>query len=432
MASIVFSSAAFWGDVMPYVPIANELVDRGHQVTYSLPRAHHAVLAGETFELHDNRSSFTHHDVLSDPAQLRMLDKQQGSTTGTAMVRYWAKKYLADEADAWTDATAEALEGADLLVTHPTAATLSAIPAQASNIPWVVGHLFPSMIPSRHTDPAGMNLSRLPGPVARMLRRTAWKTAPTMAAPIMQDKAINRVRARYGLPAKRGNMMVAWLDADATAVLASPAYAPPAPDWPKGVVSTGFTHWSGPPDSVLSPEIDSYLDEGDPPILVTMGTSTATIAGPIFRDAATALERLGLRGLFLVGTDENRRALDGVQGVFTFAPLGQVLDRCRAVIHQGGHGTVAATLQSGRPSIAIPMGFDQIAHGRRLTELGLGTMVPARERGVDRIQAAITQVLAADHANRASTFADELRAEDGVAAACDLIERTLELHADKP
>jgi rhamnosyltransferase subunit B len=411
---------------MPYVPIANELVERGHDVTYSLPAAHHEVLAHESFGLHDNGSTFSHHDVLSDPAQLEMMEKQQGSTTGTAMVRYWAKRYLADEADQWVDATAEALRGADLLVAHPTAATLSAIPAHAARIPWVVGHLFPSMIPSRYTDPAGVNLSRLPAPVARTLRRMVWRTAPMMASPIMQDRAINRVRARYDLPPKRGNMLVAWMDADATAVLASPRYTPPRADWPDRVTSTGFTPWPGPTGVELDSEIESYLSAGDPPVLVTMGTSTATIAGPILRDTEAALDRLGHRGLFLVGTDENRQALDHVDGVFRFAPLGQVLDRCQAVVHQGGHGTVTATIHAGLPSLALPMGFDQIAHGRRLTELGIGAMVEPRGRGVDSIAAAIASTLDDDVRHRARVFAADLQSEDGIASTCDLIERTLD------
>jgi UDP:flavonoid glycosyltransferase YjiC (YdhE family) len=342
------------------------------------------------------------------------------------MVRYWAKRYLAEEADQWVDATAEALRGADLLVAHPTAATLSAIPAQAARIPWVVGHLFPSMIPSRHTDPAGMNLSGLPEPFARALRRVAWKIAPTMASPIMQDKAINRVRARYDLPPKRGNVMVAWMDADATAVLASPRYTPPRADWPDRVTSTGFTPWSGPPGAELDPEIESHLAAGEPPVLVTMGTSTATIAGPILRDTAAALDRLGHRGLFLVGTDENQQALDDVDGVFRFAPLGQVLDRCQAVVHQCGHGTVTATIHAGLPSVALPMGFDQIAHGRRLTELGVGTMVSARGRGVHSIASAIASILDDEVRHRARSFAAALRLEKGTAATCDLIEEILD------
>lgn len=426
MAKIVFSSAAFWGDVMPYVPIANELVERGHDVTYSLPKAHHEVLAGERFALHDNRSSFSHHDVLADPAQLRMLERQHGSTTGTAMVRYWAKKYIADEAEQWAAATGEALAGADLLVSHPTAATLSAIPAEAAGIPWFVGQLFPTMIPSAHTDPAGMDLGRLPDAIARTVRRMLWKVSPTMAAPIMQDRAVNRVRASYGLAPKRGNMLTAWMGANSAAVLTSPRYTPPPPDWPPGLDCTGFTVWTGPADHALDPAIDRALDDGDPPVAVTMGTSTATIAVPMFRDVAMALDRLGWRGLFLVGTDANREALADLDGVHRFAPLGQVLPRCRAVVHQGGHGTVAATLHAGVPSVALPMGFDQVAHGRRLEDLGVGASVGKTRDRVGAIESALRRVDGDEFRRRAEALARALAEEDGVGAAADRIEATLD------
>jgi UDP:flavonoid glycosyltransferase YjiC (YdhE family) len=422
MSRIVFSSAAFWGDVMPYVPIANELARRGHDVVYSLPSGHHPVLEGEAFSLHDNGSRFTHHDVLADPAQLRMLDAQKGSTTGTKMVRYWAKRYIAEDADVWTDRTADVLADADLLVTHPTAATLSAIPAEANGIPWVCGQLFPSMIPSAATDPAGLDLGRLPDGLARRLRRLLWRVAPVMASPIMQDRVVNRVRERYGLAPMRGNMMLAWTHTTHTAVLSSPLYTPPQPDWPQPVDVTGFTIWPGPSGSSLPEDVAAYLAAGEPPVLVTFGTSTATIAAPMLRDVAEALRRRGQRGLFLAGTAATAVELDGLDGVFEFAPLALVLPHCAGVVHQGGHGTVAATLTAGLPAVAVPMGFDQVVHGRRLTELGVGAMVGHRGDGVAALVDALDHVLSPERRTAACELGARLADEDGIGRSADLIE----------
>jgi UDP:flavonoid glycosyltransferase YjiC (YdhE family) len=423
MSRIVFSSAAFWGDVMPYVPIANELARRGHEVVYSLPAGHHPVLEGEAFSLHDNGSRFTHFDVLADRAQLRMLNAQKGSTTGTKMVRYWAQRYIAEDADVWTDRTAEVLADADLLVTHPTAATLSAIPAEAKAMPWVCGQLFPSMIPSAATDPAGMDLSRLPDALARRLRRLLWRVAPTMASPIMQDGAVNRVRKRYGLAPMRGNMMLAWTHATHTAVLSSPLYTPHQPDWPQPIDVTGFTVWPGPSGSSVPGDVAAYLAAGEPPVLVSFGTSTATIAGPMLRDVAEALQRRGRRGLFLAGTAATAAELDGIDGVFEFAPLALVLPHCVGVVHQGGHGTVAATLTAGLPAVAVPMGFDQIVHGRRLTELGVGAMVGHRGDRVTALSDALDLVLSPRIREAARGLGERLAEEDGIGTAADLIER---------
>ncbi|HEX9644907.1 MAG TPA: glycosyltransferase [Acidimicrobiia bacterium] len=423
MSHIVFSSAAFWGDVMPYVPLANELARRGHEVVYSLPAGHHPVLEGEAFSLHDNGSRFTHYDVLGDAAQLRMLDAQKGSTTGTKMVRYWAKRYIAEDADVWAERTAEVLADADLMVTHPTAATLSAIPAEANGTPWVCGQLFPSMIPSAATDPAGMDLGRLPEGLARRLRRLLWRVAPAMASPIMQDGAVNRVRKRYGLAPMRGNMMLAWTHATHTAVLSSPLYTPPQPDWLQPIDVTGFTIWPGPSGSSVPDDVAAFLAAGEPPVLVTFGTSSATIAAPMLRDVAEALRRRGQRGLFLAGTAVTAAELDGLDGVFEFAPLALVLSQCVGVVHQGGHGTVAAALTAGLPAVAVPMGFDQVVHGRRLTELGVGAMVGHRGDRVAAIVEALDLILCPQVRAAARHLGERLAEEDGVSTAADLIER---------
>ena len=46
---IVVYSMAHRGDVFPFVPIASELVRRGHDVTFVVPRDFHPVLAAEPF-----------------------------------------------------------------------------------------------------------------------------------------------------------------------------------------------------------------------------------------------------------------------------------------------------------------------------------------------------------------------------------------------
>jgi len=93
-------------------------------------------------------------------------------------------------------------------------------------------------------------------------------------------------------------------------------YTPPQLDWPDRIELTGFTVWSGPSRGRLDAAVETYLDDGPAPVLVTLGTSTATVAGPILRDVAAALDRIGQRGLFLVGTADNMRELDGRAGVF--------------------------------------------------------------------------------------------------------------------
>lgn len=425
MARIVLASGAFWGDVMPFVPIANELCDRGHDVVYSLPAGHHEVLAGERFALHDNRSTFTHHDVLRDPVQLRILERQSGSTTGTTMARYWARRYFAEEAAQWVDATLEVLEDADLLVAHPTAAALAGIAAEAREVPMVCGHLFPMMIPSAHVDPAGTDLGRLPVPLARALRRAAWRAAPRLTSRMLQDPAANAVRTRLGLPRRTGHMMLGWTAAVRTFTLASPLVHPPAPDWDPSIEMVGFSLWPGPAGRTVSPETAAFLDDGEPPVLVTLGTSAASVSGPVFDAIAEALDSLGRRGLFLIGDGRLRTGrLADRPGVATFEPIDQVLPRCAAAVHSAGLGTTGATMSAGVPSVVLPWGFDQVAHARRATALGVAVTVSAKHHRTEDIAGALASL---DHrdADRARSLAAALATEDAPRRAADIVEEVL-------
>ena len=417
MARIVFTSAGFWGDVTPYVPIANALVDRGHDVAYAVPSDHHALLAGERFELTESGSTFSPQDVRGDDEQLHLIEHRAMAMGGGVLARYWAKRYVVDELDQIVAALSGALDGADLMVTHPTMGCVSSIAADLAGVPWVTGHLFPMMLPTAASPPGALR-------VPRALNRLVW-SAGTMATRLMlYDREINRFRRARGLAPVRGNMLLAGVSTRRTLVLMSPLYFPPPLDWPAHIEMTGFTVWAG---QSASPEVEAFLDTGDAPVVVTLGTSAASVARKTFEMVAVRLDDMGLRGLFLVGDESNvPRSMEGRPGVFPFAPLTAVLPRCRAIVQSGSHGTNAAAMHAGVPSVTIPLIFDQIWHGHRLEELGLGVLVKGKSRKAERVWDALRTVTEdAAYTTRARAFASRLAEEDGVAAACEAIEREL-------
>jgi UDP:flavonoid glycosyltransferase YjiC (YdhE family) len=222
-------------------------------------------------------------------------------------------------------------------------------------------------------------------------------------------------------------MLLAGVSTRRTLVLVSPQYFPPPPDWPDHIEVTGFTPWSGPAGQPVPPEVDAFLDAGDAPVVVTLGTSAAAVARKTFETVAVRLDDMGLRGLFLVGEASNiPRWMEGHPGVFPFAPLHAVLPRCRAIVQSGSHGTNAAAMHAGVPSVTIPLIFDQIWHGHRVQELGLGVLVKGRSRKAERIWDALEAVTEdSAYTANAKAFAARLADEDGVAAAADAIEREL-------
>ena len=83
---------------------------------------------------------------------------------------------------------------------------------------------------------------------------------------------------------------MAWRGAARVVILASEHYVGPAPpDWPP-VTWGGFSVWDGPVGGQLDEAVSAYLDAGEPPVLVTLGTAPATRAGAQFRAIAEGLD----------------------------------------------------------------------------------------------------------------------------------------------
>jgi UDP:flavonoid glycosyltransferase YjiC (YdhE family) len=171
--------------------------------------------------------------------------------------------------------------------------------------------------------------------------------------------------------------------------------------------------------------VAAYLDAGEPPVLVTLGTSAATNAAKVFDHIAHALDRLGLRGLFLVGDQSNiTGALHGRDGVWPFAPLHHVLPRCRAVVHSSSLGTMAAVLRAGLPSLAVPLLMDQIWNAHRTAQLGAGLVL--RTPTPRRTHRLLTQLLTDQAITQgAKELSDRLAPERGATRAADAIEAVL-------
>jgi rhamnosyltransferase subunit B len=174
-------------------------------------------------------------------------------------------------------------------------------------------------------------------------------------------------------------------------------------------------------------DLDRYLDEGDPPVLVTLGTSAASNAEQVLAIVAGTLDRLGLRAVFLVGEQAGRlAAMRGRDDAWSFAPLPAVLPRCRAVVHAGGHGTTAAVVTAGLPSVVLPQIIDQRWHGERLQHLGAGRLVVRWDRRPAAVEEALRTTLTdPSYAAAAADLAAAVGEEDGPGAAADAIEARL-------
>jgi len=374
VARIAVTSCVYLGDVAPYIPVARRLHEAGHEVVFVAPEGFRSVLDAEPFEFHPYAMDCSPATMHADPVHTKLM--QHPVRNVSRLGSYWMDRAFADDPAAAIRSLQEGFDGADAVVTHPTMGVASVPVAHSMGVPVIVGQLFPMMIPTAHwTPPLGSRSLRLP----KAANRATWEVLRRMSARAFRDDIINTERGRLGQKPIRGNGGWAWTEADATVVLASNHYyGDSAPDWPR-VTWGGFSIWHGPPNQVLDDSLDRYVDDGDPPVLVMLGTSAATNAGAQFARIAADLDRHGLRSVLLVGDPSNLAAVAHRPGAVTFAPITPLLPRCQVAVVSGALGGLAAALTAGVPVVIHPQLFDQVWHGRRVEDLGVGLM--ARRTG---------------------------------------------------
>jgi len=420
IARIVFASCAYLGDVAPYVAPANLLVERGHEVTYLTPAGFHDALAGERFGLATYALDLSAAAMHADPTHDRLM--RHPFINQTRLAQYWMSRSWSDDPAAAGASLLETIKGADVVVTHPTFGSVVMPTAKHLGVPVVTGHLFPMMTPTASWLPP---IGKRSPSVGRPLNRLGWRLLGWGSGRLLHDKQINQYRVSLGIEPLRGNTMRSWMSADRTVLLVSRHYYGDAPpDWPEFEWG-GFSHWAGPPavrDAPLDPRIEEFLTAGEPPVLVTLGSSAAAGAGEAFAAMAAALDRAGLRSLMLVGNETNLEPLRGREGAFVFAPLARVLPRVRSAVVSGALGTIAAALAAGTPVVVQPQLFDQVWHGGRVEDLGVGRMV---WRTRDVAKAVVKVDGDGSYRRRAQALAAKMATEDAPTVLANAVESLL-------
>lgn len=423
MARIVVYSMCYRGDVFPYAPVAAELARRGHEVTFLAPAELLSSLAADGVTLADADVGEMCPSGLDHYGDY--CARWGKAASGALLMPLYYRRLTVPRLDPLLDAIENVADGADLLVSHPGAAPIASMPFERRGIPFMVGDLFPMLVRTADHPPEGLVPFRTgSSKLARRANDLAWNAGRSpMARWCFDEKRIVAKRRSFGLPTDGWHVMDRRLSPEHNMAMVSPLYYPPASDWGEDYPFVGFTHWTN-ADDELPADVSEFLRAGDPPVLVCMGTSAASAAPQIFDRVAVALDQLGLRGMFLASNEAIAARLAGRPGVWPFVPVGPVLPHVRAVVHAGAHGMNSLVLAAGKPSVIVPVLFDQLWHARRHTQLGTGRHVRGRAT-VPKLRTAIEQVLADDTEDNARSFATLLANEDGTRQACDRIETVL-------
>ncbi len=398
------------GDVLPFIALGSALARRGHEVLLNAPAPfeRHAVRAGLAFHALGTQADF---DRL-----VREPDLWHPRRGAQVAVRYALERV----ADIYRWVEAQRTESC--VVVASSSAFGARIAQDRLGTPLVTLHVIPMLVESRFEPP------RLPGiPLPEILptgfRDWIGRGAFKYGIEPFALPQLNGFRADLGLPPVR--RLAHWWNSPTTMLLMFPDwYAPPQADWPAQAVQLGFPISDGFGDAgSLGPDLTAFLERGDPPLAFTYGSGMRQ--GRRFFETAVDLCRLvGRRGILLAPqSGQVRRDLPQDVLHVPYAPFGELLPRCAALIHHGGIGTVAQAMAAGIPQLIVPVAFDHFDEARRLRRLHLGLSLSRRR---------FTPARAARHVRRLLTDAriqaacdrarQRLIANDSLQAACDLIE----------
>ena len=416
---IVFATHGTLGDLHPYLAIALELQSRGHQPSIATSEYHRQKIEAAGLEFHPLRPDIPFED----------LELHRRLTEPKAGLERIIRELMLPALRATYDDLLDVIRkdgGADLLVSQLLVFAAPLI-AEKTGVRWLSSELQPGAFLSSYDPPV---LAPLPAlaklrPLGATFHRAIFGLAKLTAR--SWSKPVHELRRELGLPPGRDPLFEGRNSPHLVLALFSRVIGEPQPDWPANTLVTGFPFYDE-NESTLAPGLKRFLDEGEPPIVFTLGSSAVRDAGSFFEESAAAATRLNKRAVLLMGPsrDQLSRSLSDDVVAFDYAPYPQIFPRASVIVHQGGIGTTGQALRAGKPMLVMPFGGDQYDNGGRIERLGAGRTIMRQQYTAMRAADELKKLLdGLDYQNKAAELSRYIQSENGVRVACDAIEAQL-------
>jgi rhamnosyltransferase subunit B len=412
LARILFTTFGSYGDLYPYIAIGIELQKLGQRVTL-------ATSAGYREKVESERLGFVpvRPDVsLEDREMLRFFFDQRRGTE--RVMRAMGEAIRASYED-----ISNAAGDADVIVTHPIAMAAVAV-AEKRRLPWISSVLAPISFLSAYDPPIPAAAPWLTG--ARQFGPGFMGAVWSFVKYVSRNwvRPVIELRREIGLTTGSNPLFEGSHAPDLVLALFSAIFAAPQPDWPKQVRITGFPFYDG-PEQTLPGALEAFLKAGPPPVVFTLGSSAVGAAGSFYSESLRAVKRLRIRAVFLTGPHPQglEETVSPDVMIWPVAPHAQLFACASAIVHQGGVGTTAQTMRSGRPMIVVPFAHDQFDNAERVRRLGVAQVVP-RSRYTARTAEALLKSLLGNHSYKKSALdlSKIVRAERGSTLAAQAID----------
>jgi UDP:flavonoid glycosyltransferase YjiC (YdhE family) len=412
---VLFATVGSLGDLHPCLALALELKRRGHSVTIATIEYYRSKVESLGIGFLPVRPDM-------DPTDGEMIRQCEDLKRGPEIL--FRKIVLPHLRETYEDLLGAAT-GADLMVAGELNYAAPLV-AEKLGLKWVSAILSPASFFSAHDPSVMVNV-----PWLIHVRKAGWQIYRAVFNLGRRGTRhwwdpVRQLRRDEGLQPDCDPLFRDKFSPDLVLAMFSPLLAQQQSDWPAQTRQTGFVFFDQHgADAGAERRLAEFLASPDAPIVFTQGSTAVHAPGDFYEVSAEAARRLGRRAL-LVGTS----VVPGIPSpqicALPYAPYSQVFRSAAVIVHQGGSGTTGQALFAGRPQLIVPFGWDQPDNAVRVDRLGAGIHLPRRAYAVDSAATALERLLTEKRfSDCAARGREQVRAEDGLASACDAIEALL-------
>ncbi|HEX6178412.1 MAG TPA: nucleotide disphospho-sugar-binding domain-containing protein [Thermoanaerobaculia bacterium] len=419
MSRYVFAVFPVTGHVNPGLPIAAELVTRGHDVRwYSTPRFQRSI-EGIGARFVPFRDAIA---IDEERADEMFPARPKG---GLAQLRFDIENLFVEPVRAQTRELLAELrrEPADVLVGDNTAA-VNGMVKMLTGTPWAIYGISPLSIPSTDTAPFGLALDPSSSPFGRLRNRLLYRLVDKLIFK-RANELHEEIRAEFGLPRFGRTLFDFPRDADLYLQGSAPSFEYPRTDMPEQIRFVGA---SVPPVPAgwKRPSWWRELESGRKVVLLTQGTINNDY-DQLIRPAIRALA--GEEALIIVTTgshpveDVKIDPLPPNIRVERFVPYAALMPHVDLLVTNGGYGSIQIALRHGVPVVAIGKTEEKPEIVNRVEWSGVGRGIKVRIPSARQIRTLVREVLDEPaYRVRAEIVRDEMAGLHAARTSADLLE----------
>jgi MGT family glycosyltransferase len=421
MSRFLFAPMPITGHVNPGLPIARELVARGHDVRwYATPRFRKAIEATGARWVPFRDATIIDEERLGE----MFPDRPKG---GINQLRYDIRNiFVAAMPGMLRDLTAELhREPADIVVGDSASAAAEAVHSRF-RMPWAVYGISVLTLPSRDTAPFGLALPPSATPLGRLRNKALYWLVDRV---IFRDanEHSDRLRRGVGLPPLGSSIFDFARRADLYLQASVPSFEYPRTDMPDNLHFIGASIPTPPAD--WAPPSWWGEMEGRRVVLVTQGT----INNDYDQLIRPAIRALASEDVFVVVTTGSKPASEvGIAPlpwnvrVEQFIPYAHLMPKVDLLLTNGGFGSVQIALAHGVPVVCIGKTEEKPEIANRVQWSGVGIGLKVRIPSEAQIRKSVSHVLhTPTYAARAEALRYDLSGLDPAIVGADLLTELL-------